>query len=96
MPEVIVTLQVLVTVNVPEELAAKVTREDLIEMARSACPDSMTRPGPPEATQVVINGVAQTGKDERPVFAELFVEHDITSEPDFEFQDDAFDRAIEE
>ncbi len=73
----------------PEELAGKVTREDLIEMARGCCPDSMTQPGPPNGIQVVANGVGQEEAGQ-PVIADAFVEHDICSEPEIEFEDDGF------
>lgn len=41
MPKATMKLTVLVTLDVPAEYAAKVTREDLINMARSAVPDSL-------------------------------------------------------
>jgi len=96
MPKATVTLPVLVTIDVPAEYAAKVTREDLVCMARAACPDSMTVPphGPPNGTQVEVEGVAQE-EEGLPVFADLFVEHDITSSPVIEFADN-FERAESE
>jgi len=89
MPEAIVTIPVMVTVTVPEEFAAKVTREDLVQMARAACPESSVHPGPPNGTQVEVNGVAQEDTSGAPIFADLFVEHDVDSDTcDIEFVDD--------
>jgi len=94
MPKVTVTLPVLVTVDVPEEYAAKCTREDLVSMARAACPHSLTVPiGHPTGTQVLNDGVAVEDLDQQPVFADLSVEHDITAEPDIEFDDEGFETA---
>lgn len=84
-----VTLSVMVTLDVPDELAGKVTRDDLISMARETIPDSLTTPGPPSGIQVLVDNVGQE-KDGRPVFAEVFVEHDICGEGEIEFEDDGF------
>jgi hypothetical protein len=85
-----VTISVMVSVEVPDEFAAKVTRSDLAQMARAACPDSLTLPphGPPNGTQVLVDDVAQEDERGHPIFADLFVEHDICNEPEFEFEDD--------
>ena len=97
MPKATVTLPVLVTVDVPEEFSQGVTREDLVNMARAACPDSLTVPphGPPNGTQVTVDGVAQEQNGE-PVFADLHVEHDITADPEIDFEDEGFIRAESE
>ena len=84
-----VTLSVMVTLDVPDELAGKVTRDDLISMARGSIPDSLSCPGPPSGIQVLVDNVCQE-KDGRPVFAEVFVEHDICGEGEIEFEDDGF------
>lgn len=96
MADAIVTIPVMVTVTVPERFAGKVSRADLIEMARAACPESSVHPGPPNGTQVVVQGVAQEDADGDPIFADLNVEHDVDEESaDIEFVDD-FARAEKE
>ena len=92
MAEVTVKLSVYVTLDVPEELAGKVTREDLVSMARDACPDSMTTPGAPTGIQVCVEEVAQEDGG-MPVFAGVFVEHDICEDAEIEFDDEGFTRA---
>ncbi len=89
MPTVSVTLTVLVQLDVPKELAGKVTREDLIEMARGRCPDSSVHPGPPNGTQVTVEGVAQEEAGQ-PVFADVYVEHDLCEETEIVFEDEGF------
>lgn len=89
MAEAIVTIPVMVTVTVPDEFAGKVTREDLVQMARAACPESSVTPGPPNGTQVELDGVAQEDGEGEPIFADLHVEHDVDSDTcDIEFVDD--------
>jgi hypothetical protein len=89
MAEAIVTIPVMVTVTVPDEFAAKVTRDDLVQMARAACPESTVHPGPPNGTQVEVNGVAQKDDSGGPIFADLFVGHDVDADSaDIEFVDD--------
>jgi hypothetical protein len=85
-----VTISVMVTVDVPEEFAAQVTCEDLAQMARAACPDSMTVPphGPPNGTQVLVSDCAQEDEQGEPIFADLYVAHDTINDPEFEFEDD--------
>ena len=89
MKTAIVTLSVTVMLDVPDELAGKVTRDDLISMARECIPDSMTCPGPPTGTQVTVEDVGQE-KDGQPVFAGVFVEHDFCGEGEIEFEDEGF------
>ena len=89
-----ITLQVMVTLDVPEKYAAQVTRDDLIGMARNACPDSMTHPGPPSGVQIEVDEVSVEDADGEPVFADSYVEHDICDDPDIEFDDDGFTKAM--
>lgn len=79
----------LVTLDVPNPYAAKVTMDDLVDMARAGCPDSSVNPGPPDGTQVTVDADCQE-EDGEPVFADVFVEHDITSDPEVEFADSGF------
>lgn len=104
MPRVTVTLQVLVTLNVPEEYAGLVTADDLREMAQGAVPDSMEHPDPEtglggcrDGTQVTVDGVCQFEDDEDkvPAFADVFIEHDCTADMDIEFVDEGFTKAQE-
>lgn len=98
MPRATIELKVLVTLDVPEEFAGKVSREDLVEMARSAVPDSSVTPsGLPNGVQVTVRSRAQEDKDGEPVFADVDnVEHDICDDPDIEFVDEGFTKAEEE
>ena len=89
MAKATVKLTVLVTLDVPGELAGRITREDLVGMARGCCPDSMTRPGAPTGIQVSVDGFCQE-EGGQPVIADAFVEHDICSECDIEFEEEGF------
>jgi hypothetical protein len=100
MPKATVTLSLLVTLDVPDEYVAKVTREDLIEMARSAVPDSMALPDPAsghggaaDGTQTIVEGVAQEDAQRQPIFAEVFIEHDICADVEIDFDEDGFEKA---
>lgn len=99
MPKATMKLTVLVTLDVPAEYAAKVTREDLINMARSAVPDSLTHPdpangrgGPCDGTQVTVEDVCQEEGDQ-PVFADVNIEHDQMEDVGIEFEDEGFTKA---
>lgn len=95
MPKATVTLSIDVTLDVPAEFAAKVSQNDLIEMARAAIPDSGTTPNPlPNGVQVTLDGVGQEDEKKQPVFADVYhVEHDTFNEPDIEFCDEGFKEA---
>lgn len=102
MPKVTVTLQVLVTLDVPEEYAGLVTEDDIKEMAQGAVPDSMESPDPEtglggcrNGVQVTVDGVCIFEDKERkvPTFADVFIEHDCTADMDIEFEDPGFKKA---
>lgn len=95
MPSATITLQVLVALDVPAEYAAKVTKDDLVEMARSAIPDSFTAPphGPILGVQVTVDEVCQLDTNHAPVFADVQIEHDIIHDPDIQFDDEGFTQA---
>ena len=101
MPKVTVNLKVMVTLDVPEEYAEKVTRDDLIDMARGCIPDSLVHPDPKSGiggacngTQIIVDNSGQE-EDGQPVFADVNIEHDICDEPEIEFEDDGFSKADE-
>ncbi len=97
--KVTINLRVMVTLDVPEEYAGNVTRDDLIDMARGCIPDSLVHPDPKtglgapcNGTQMIIKGCGQE-QDGHPVFADVNIEHDICDEPDIEFCDEGFIKA---
>ena len=99
MPIATITLRVIVALEIAQELAAEVTRDDLVSMARGAIPSSMTTPdpttgrgGPLDGVQVEVEGVCQE-EDGEPVFADVTIEHDICTEPEIEFETDGFTKA---
>jgi hypothetical protein len=86
MPTAIVSLSLLVTLDVPKELAGKVTREDLVNMAHASCSVCTSGLG----IQVTVENVGQEEKDGQPVFADVLVERDICRDPEIEFEEDGF------
>lgn len=103
MPKVTLTVPVLVTLTIPEEYAGKVSREDILEMAKSAIPDSSVHPDPANGmggclngVQLVVEGCCQEDEEKEPVFADVYLEHDCTLDAediDFEFEDEGFTKA---
>lgn len=103
MPSVTLTVPVLVTLTIPEEYAGKVSREDILEMARSAIPDSSVHPDPenglggcPNGVQITLDSTCQEDEQKEPIFADVNLEHDCTvtaEDIDFEFEDDSFTKA---
>jgi hypothetical protein len=96
MPEATIKLSVLITLDIPEEYAARVTRDDLIQMAQSVIPDSMTHPCPKTGLGGPVSGVqlqcdeAGIEENDEPVFADVkHIEHD-SFDADIEDADDAF------
>lgn len=98
MPKVTVTLSIMVTLDVPEEQAKKMTRDDIISAARNAIPDHSQHPNPlPNGVQVEVDEVCQEDAEGNPIFADVdFVEHDIIQDPEIEFIDDGFETAEKE
>lgn len=98
MPKVTVTLPVLVTLDVPEEQAKQMTREDIISAARNAVPDHSQHPNPlPNGVQVEVDEVCQEDAEGMPIFADVYhVEHDIIQDPDIQFDDVGFETAEKE
>ena len=99
MPKATVTLKVMVTLDVPAEYAAKVTRDDLVQMARCAVPDSSEHPDPKtglggarNGVQVEVEEVCQF-EDDQPVFADVTIEHDTFDRVDVDLEDEGFERA---
>lgn len=101
MPKATVTVQVMVTLDIPAEFAGKCTRDDLIEMARSSIPDSMVHPDPVHGlgaaingTQLIVHEKAQEDETGSPVFADVFIEHDTCSDAEVDYEDDVFTTAV--
>lgn len=95
MPKATMTLTVLVTLDVPAEQAAKVSKDDLIYMARCALPDSGTHPrSAPDGVQVTIDDCCQEDAKGEPIFADVWhVEHDQMTDVDVDLEDEGFTRA---
>ena len=94
MPQVTVTLSIDVTLDIPEKYAKRVSEEDIIEMARSAIPDSSVTPNNmPNGVQVTLDSSCQE-EDGEPVFADVYhVEHDTFNDPLIEFLEEGFTKA---
>jgi len=95
MPKVTVTLPIMVTLDIPEEFASKVSRSDIIEIAKSVIPDSSTTPNPlPNGVQITLDGCGQEEEDGKPVFADVdHIEHDMGDDMEIEFDDEGFTKA---
>src|SRR4051812_18415454 len=86
MASVEVTLTMMVTLEMPDDVAGQVTRKDLVEMASAACCNQT------DGIQLVVEHVAQE-KDGQPVFADVFLECDPGLYPKLQFWDNSFTRA---
>ena len=88
MPTAVVTVSMMVSLDVPEDYAAEITRADLVEMAVAACESK-------DGIQVSVNHVCQE-KDGEPVFADVFCEDNTRPDPEIEFVSSEFKTAIAE
>ncbi len=87
MPSVYINLEVSVRMHVPEEVAEKITAEDLLCMACNAMNGS-------HGIQCTVEGVAQydppeSGKDADAVFADVHIQAD-GEEDSLEYEEDGF------